>query len=269
MILSCPNCFTRFRIALDRLAPEGSKLRCSNCGHIFKAGPLDGEAEDPQERQVQESLQDESPYVEEQFSYNLEEKVSFGRPGRKFFWGLLLVLVLLLAGAGYYFFPQWQHLLPGQKEQVQEENLELKQKNVHQAQQDLENLALRDVRQYMVQNEQVGRILVVEGRVQNNSPRAKKMIRLEAVLYDQDDQELETKEFYCGNTVSLFQLQVLDLQELESSLESKVGILTNNSNVPPGQSVEFMQIFPNPPQELEEFSLQVVRAENVKDSSSE
>ncbi|MFO8031726.1 MAG: DUF3426 domain-containing protein [Desulfohalobiaceae bacterium] len=269
MILSCPNCFTRFRLALDRLAPEGSRLRCSRCGHIFKAGPLDGDAEDPQERQVQESLEGDAPLVEEQsqLSYNLEEKVSFSRPGRKFFWGGLILLILLLAGAGYYFFPQWQHLLPGQ-EQAQEEDLELKQKDMDQAQ-DLEDLALQDVRQYMVQNEQVGRILVVEGRVQNNSQGPKKMIRLEAVLYDQEDQELERKEFYCGNTVSLFQLQVLEMEELESALESKVGILTHNSNVPPGQSVEFMQIFPNPPQELEEFSLQVVRAENVEDSPSD
>ncbi|MFP4629273.1 MAG: DUF3426 domain-containing protein [Desulfohalobiaceae bacterium] len=269
MILSCPNCLARFRIALDRLAPEGSKLRCSKCGHIFKAAPLDGEAEDPQERQIQESLQDEAPLVEERErpSYNLEEKVSFKRPGKKFFWGLSILLALLLAGAGYYFFPQWQHLLPGQ-EQSQEEDLDLKQRDADQTQ-DLEEMALRDVRQYMVENEQVGRILVVEGRVLNNSERAKKMIRLEAVLYSHEDQELAKKEFYCGNTVSLFQLQVLELEELESALESKVGILTHNSNVPPGKSVEFMQIFPEPPQDLEEFSLQVLRAENVKDSSSD
>ncbi|MFP4392304.1 MAG: DUF3426 domain-containing protein [Desulfohalobiaceae bacterium] len=269
MILSCPNCFTSFRLAMDRIAPGGSKLRCSRCGHIFKAGPLDGEAENSQERKLQQTLQDDTPFVEEkeQVSYNLEEKVSFKRPGTKFLWGLLILLVLLLAGAGYYFFPQWQHLLPGQ-EQAQEESPELEQRDMHQSQ-DLDDFALQDVRQYMVQNEQVGRILVVEGRVQNNSQKAKKMIRLEATLYDQENQELERTEFYCGNTVSLFQLQVLELEELESALESKVGILTHNSNVPPGQSVEFMHIFPNPSQELEEFSLQVVRAENAEDSSSD
>jgi hypothetical protein len=84
------------------------------------------------------------------------------------------------------------------------------------------------------------------------------------VVYDEQGQALREKEFLCGNTVSLFQLQVLSQGELESALNSKVGVLTNNSNLGPGQEVEFMTVFPKPDKGLSEFSLKVIKAANAE-----
>ncbi len=267
MILSCPECLTRFRIALDRLSLQGSKLRCSRCGHVFSAGPGEGEAESLQERQLQQSLQAESAIMEKP-SFNPEQKPGSHRKGTGYLWIVLVFLgIIFLAGAGYYFYPQLRLFLPGQ-EKPREQGMEFKQKDLAPQAQDIEDMLLQDVRQYMVQNENIGRLLVVEGRVQNNASQAKKMVRLKAALYDDQDRVLEEREFLCGNTVSLFQLQVMEIDELKSALQSKVGILTNNSNVAPGQSVEFMHIFANPPSSLEEFSLQVIQAQNVQAPSS-
>jgi len=36
MIAACPKCKTRFRIARERLTPEGVRLRCSQCSGIFR-----------------------------------------------------------------------------------------------------------------------------------------------------------------------------------------------------------------------------------------
>lgn len=38
MILECPNCETRYEIPVD-LPPEGRKVRCSSCHHVWQATP--------------------------------------------------------------------------------------------------------------------------------------------------------------------------------------------------------------------------------------
>ncbi|MDW3206493.1 MAG: DUF3426 domain-containing protein [Alphaproteobacteria bacterium] len=39
MILSCPNCETRFRVKDDAIGPNGRKVKCRNCAHTWKAMP--------------------------------------------------------------------------------------------------------------------------------------------------------------------------------------------------------------------------------------
>jgi predicted Zn finger-like uncharacterized protein len=36
MIAACPNCKTKFRIARERLGPEGVRLRCTQCSSVFR-----------------------------------------------------------------------------------------------------------------------------------------------------------------------------------------------------------------------------------------
>ena len=35
MIIQCENCKRRFQVDETRIKPEGSRVRCSKCGHIF------------------------------------------------------------------------------------------------------------------------------------------------------------------------------------------------------------------------------------------
>jgi predicted Zn finger-like uncharacterized protein len=37
MIVACPSCTTRFRVAEPELRPNGRRLRCGACGHIWRA----------------------------------------------------------------------------------------------------------------------------------------------------------------------------------------------------------------------------------------
>ena len=86
------------------------------------------------------------------------------------------------------------------------------------------------------------------------------MIRLEASLYDKDNKVVATKQQLAGNAVSLFQLQVLSEQELEQTLANKLGVLTNNTNVPAGGEVPFMIVFCKPPASATEIGVKVVDA---------
>lgn len=35
MVIKCPECNTRFNLSADRIRPEGSRVRCAKCRHIF------------------------------------------------------------------------------------------------------------------------------------------------------------------------------------------------------------------------------------------
>ena len=39
MIVTCPNCSTRYNLPDDKVPADGVKVKCSNCGHVFKVEP--------------------------------------------------------------------------------------------------------------------------------------------------------------------------------------------------------------------------------------
>ncbi len=124
-------------------------------------------------------------------------------------------------------------------------------------------LELRDMRQYIVTNEKVGKIAVVEGNVYNGFDKARGSINLEASLYDANKKLLFSKSQLAGTSVSLFQLQVLDQAELQASLTDAQSVLLNNSNVAPGSSVPFMILFYAPPESANEFGVRVTSADII------
>ena len=39
MIISCPSCQTQFKVDEGRLSPDGKLVRCTKCGHVWRATP--------------------------------------------------------------------------------------------------------------------------------------------------------------------------------------------------------------------------------------
>lgn len=126
----------------------------------------------------------------------------------------------------------------------------------------VKDIMLQNVRQYYVSNEKAGQLFVIEGKAVNNFKSPKEMIRLETTLFDEKGGSLASQEDLAGNTVSLFQLQVMTRDELKSALASQVGVLTNNTNIAPGGEAPFMVVFFDPPETVKEFGVKVV---DVKD----
>lgn len=132
----------------------------------------------------------------------------------------------------------------------------------------VKNISLKNVRQYYVTNEKAGQLFVVEGRAVNNFATPKEMLQVEAALYDAQGSVLVSKKQTCGNTLSLFQLQVQSLEEIEKGLGAEVGILTNNTFIKPGMDVPFMVVLANPPENLKEFGIKVVSASDPAPESA-
>ena len=122
-------------------------------------------------------------------------------------------------------------------------------------------LTVSNLRQYLVTNEKIGRLIVIEGKVINKFDEPRELIRIEASLYDAHGQAIVSKDQFAGTMVTLFQLQVLSEEELEQALKNKWDIVTNNTNVPPGGAVPFMVIFYNPPDGVTDFNITVIGAQ--------
>ena len=272
MIVQCPECNTRYNLDDERIGPQGSKVRCTRCKHVFRvANPgassveetvdqLFNQAPDLFDNTADTSADQEpaSRATREELAVDDALPRKKGRARQILLWLLLVILIVIGVGIGtYYYAPQLLDntgtgAFVGKKVEEQKQDTEAV----------IPEIALENVRQYFVKNEKIGQVFVVEGKAVNGFTVPKELVKLRIRLFDETGKVIETKDFLCGNVVSYFQLQVLNKEELESALTAKVGILTNNTNLKPGAGVPFMVAFPNPPQTLSEFALEPIE---VKD----
>lgn len=228
MEIKCPHCSSRFKLP-DALVKPGVKLRCSVCKTVFPFAP---EPEEPA------PVKNELPAM--------QARSSGGR--RKLWLAVALILACLGGGGAYWYFGVRQVKAPPTEQELAKK---------------IELLTMRNVRQYYVDNEKVGKVFVIEGRVVNEFPQPKELIAVEAAIYDKDKKPLAVKTQLAGTQLSLFQLQVLSEKEMESFLNNKVEILSNNTNVAHGGEVPFMVLFYAPPDGVAEFGVKIVDVQDT------
>lgn len=271
MIVECPNCHTRFNLPEDK-ANSQAKLKCSKCGNIFALEEGVSSEEDETgpdgDQLVQEFEAGEKNAGEESApdDFNLDARTEAKKPGKKLVWTMFIIL-LLIAGffAAYFYWPGFSGYVTGLAPEKGESSITSSKKA---AESSIENIHLENVRQYFVRNEKIGQVFVIEGKAVNRFEKPRELIKLKAVLYDGQENVVQSKEFFCGNNVSLFQLQVSSREELESSLTARVGVITNNTYVKPGKAVPFMVAFYSPPDKVKEFGLEVIQAKEPSEDDS-
>ncbi len=272
MIVQCPKCPTRYNLDDERISPEGSKVRCTRCGHVFQVSKPSEEplSEEPTEDALDEVFNKTSVLFERPGEGSRKESgedpsseasphgKKKGRGKQILFWLFLFILILVGVGIGTYYYAP--HLLDntgtGTFTGKQVDSSEQKKDVI------IPEITLENVRQYFVKNEKIGQVFVLEGKAVNGFKVPKELIKLRVKLFDASDKVIASKEFLCGNVVSYFQLQVLSKAELEAALTAKVGILTNNTHLKPGTGVPFMVVFPDPPKALNEFALEPIEAKD-------
>ncbi len=273
MIVQCSNCGTKYNFEDSRFK-DGVKVRCTRCKHVFKLSSLDEEdsgydlpddfSEDFSLGAKARKEQPPSPKPEwDPDDMNVDIVSAPKKPVdrktriKQAVIGLFLVMAIGLAVYLASTRLDGSITIPFIATQEQEEQ---KHEKTEFSEEDVKDIALENIRQYFVTNDKIGQLFVIEGQAVNNFQVPKSMIKLRASLYDAAGSAVVEKEFLCGNAASLFQLQVSSEEELESTLQSRMGIMSNNKHVEPGSSTPFMVVFYNPPDEVQEFGLEVIEA---------
>ncbi|WP_028571567.1 DUF3426 domain-containing protein [Desulfonatronum lacustre] len=281
MLIQCPNCDTKYNLNESVIGPDGSKVRCIRCDHVFFVAPPGAEFDvkseqtqgQTQEHDLDQDQKEDFDWLDEvepeedgkgrtkdgEERYSVEIQPT-EEPKNKTMTYVVAGLVVAIIALAAFLYSQgavdtvtsW--FGSSEPEHVAEPEV-LGPEDVH-------LVSLQNVRQYFVTNEKIGQLFVIEGKARNDFPAPMELFRIEASLFDAAEQVVERQEFLAGNSVSLFQLQILSEQELEAALSARVGILTNNTNIRPGMDVQFMVVFPNPPDTVQEYGLKVVGAQH-------
>ncbi len=109
-----------------------------------------------------------------------------------------------------------------------------------------------------VDNKQEGRLFVINGKIRSDYSGPRNFIRMKGVLYFKDGKVAKDRIVYSGNILSDSELQTLDRQAINKRLGNRFGDNKLNFKVPKGKTIPFMVVFGDVPEELGEFSVEVV-----------
>ncbi len=115
-----------------------------------------------------------------------------------------------------------------------------------------------------VDNETSGRLFVITGTVKNEFSESRRFIQLTGRLFASGKALVKEETVYCGNTPTDIQLVQMELADISKRLSNRFGDNKSNVNVEPGQQLPFMVIFSDFPQDLEEFTIEVVGSSPVQ-----
>ena len=270
MQITCPNCQTQFNMD-DSLYRPGRKLRCSACLNVFALPgevPSAGMGDSP--KIPDRIIRDEQVKNASSLLEKLEDKTEVERTSadiyagpesvpqksvlkRVFMAAAFLLCLVGLGFGGYIIYTDWDKKNSGIDDSVAEEIADLDK---------VKNFALIEVKQYSVDNNKLGRIIVIEGKIKNNFNTPKDLIIIEASLYDKKGRVVAAQQQYAGVTMNPLQLQILGKDEMAKALTNKFEIYGNNQNVMPGMEVPFMVVFIFPPSSMTQFGVRVVDAQD-------
>jgi hypothetical protein len=115
---------------------------------------------------------------------------------------------------------------------------------------------------YVINNE-AGKALVIEGLVLNNSNQAKGHIKVALKLYDKNGTELKQRGAFCGNILSVEELESLSKGEINKILSNETGLNFDNAHIKSKATVPFMVVIFGIPENTDNFKIEIVTAENV------
>ncbi len=109
-----------------------------------------------------------------------------------------------------------------------------------------------------VESRSIGRVFVIKGKIKSGYSEARSFIRIKGILYSKDGKIAKDRIVYCGNILPDGELQTLDRAAIKKKLSNRFGDNKLNFRVPSGKVLPFMVVFSDLPEELGEFSVEVV-----------
>lgn len=267
MLITCPNCKSVFRLPdphnLDK------KLRCSICKTVFAIRDAEYELEEDEKTPRENNANPTQ--------INLDTPFATDSPVTKKSKGVRIFLILFFSAVCFlsilwsftsYLDPIKEKYFNREAASIQAK-IEAENKRIEELAEKVKLLQINGLRQYTMPNDKVGTLTVIEGKIINGFDEARGLIQVECSLYSESGELLINKKQIAGTSLSLFQLQVLNEQELEQNLNNNLDIMQRNTNIAPGASTPFMCVFYNPPQNAANFNIKIVSAEKPDDVAAQ
>ncbi len=120
-----------------------------------------------------------------------------------------------------------------------------------------------DLNSKFVENSKAGRLFVVTGKVKNDYSKPHSFIRVTGKLYAKAKTPVKIETISCGNVLSDLELASLDIAEIKKRLANRFGYKRSNLKVKPGQTLAFMIVFSDFPNNIEEFTIEIAGSSPV------
>lgn len=261
MLVTCPNCKSVFKLPDTQNIEQ--KLRCSICKTVFAIKDTEYEFDIQEENKEQEAaarIDLETPFANDK---PVRKKSILARIIAILFFASLCFVSILWSFTDYLN-PIKEKYFSEDKADIQAK-LEAENKRIEELAEKVKLLQIQGLRQYTMPNDKIGTLTVIEGKVVNGFDEPRGFIQVECSLYSESGEMLITKKQIAGTTLSLFQLQVLNQEELEQNLNNNLDIMQKNTNISPGGNTPFMCVFYNPPQNAANFNIKIISAEKPED----
>ncbi len=119
------------------------------------------------------------------------------------------------------------------------------------------NIKSFDISSRFVDNDKIGKLFVITGKVKNEYTTARGSIQISGKIYTKDKALAKMETVFCGNMISDAELSKIDSAALNQRLQNKSGDNHINQKVLPGAAIPFTIVFRNLPANLEEFTTEV------------
>lgn len=160
-----------------------------------------------------------------------------------------IVLLLVVAVSIYFFMPD---LIPDSLSVLKS----VKKEDITDV--GVRRLAFKAVSGSFVQSTREGQLFVVKGVVTNNYPHKRSFILIKATILDNNGDVAKRKMVYAGNIFTKNQIRELPLTVINKGLKNRYGKGRMNLNIEPDNSIPFMAIFDNLPENMSEFTVEAV-----------
>ncbi len=252
MIITCPQCSTKFRLN-DDLLPEGeAKVRCSRCRQVFEVR--------------KDAPGEETFFTEDEAAkeFGSQEETSKSWRTLLLSWkgGVAALAVIVVAGGLIYFFlgkdrvpaqaasrpfPAVGEFLAGRAADLKKISLSVSslKKYVGLGSAKEGFISVEKVKGYYLETSDQNRIFVIEGEAVNHWKESRSFLKVKGALLDTKGTKVREREVYCGNILSEKDLKEMSREAIEKSLSSNFGNSFSNVNIQPGKGVPFMIVFPD------------------------
>lgn len=167
---------------------------------------------------------------------------------------IALLCLVILGGAGYLALPFLSSLpIPFLASQPQEPEDVVGNRKIR----------IFDVNSKFMDTAGAGRLFIITGKIRNDYTEARGFVSVKGKLYDAAKKEVQSQTVFCGNLLSDGDLNTMQVEAIQKALSHRLGKDRANARIEPGGSIPFMMVFSQLPDQLDEFSLEVIGSAKI------